>query len=67
VLLKFKFLNQKIKSFKLLLHVLLRFKRPTDNIVVICSQHLDEYIVEYQKLNHNSHKTQNNKKHKKLA
>jgi len=42
MLLKFKFLNQKIKSFKLLLHVLLRFKRPTDNIVVICSQHLDE-------------------------
>lgn len=63
MLLKFKFLNQKIKSFKLLLHVLLRFKRPTDNIVVICSQHLDEYIVEYQKLNHNS----NNNKHKKLA
>jgi hypothetical protein len=65
MLLKFKFLNQKIKSFKLLLHVLLRFKRPTDNIVVICSQHLDEYIVEYQKLNHNSNN--NNKKHKKLA
>lgn len=64
MLLKFKFLNQKIKSFKLLLHVLLRFKRPTDNIVVICSQYLDEYIVEYQKMSNNSN---NDKKHKKLA
>ncbi len=64
MLLKFKFLNQKIKSFKLLLHVLLRFKRPTDNIVVMCSQHLDEYIVEYQKMSNNSN---NDKKHKKLA
>jgi hypothetical protein len=62
MLLKFNLLNQKIKSFRLLLHVLLRFKRPTDTIVVICSQHLDEYIVEYQKLKHYDHK-----KHKKLA
>ncbi|MFR1708319.1 MAG: aspartyl-phosphate phosphatase Spo0E family protein [Clostridium sp.] len=62
---KFNLLNQKIKSLKMLLHVLLRFKRPTDNIVVICSQHLDEYIVEYQKLNHTKHK--NHKNHKKLA
>ncbi len=62
MLIKFKVLNQKIKSFKMLLHVLLRFKKPTDTIVVVCSQHLDEYIVEYQKLYHFS-----DKEHKKLA
>ncbi|MEG0132782.1 MAG: aspartyl-phosphate phosphatase Spo0E family protein [Clostridium sp.] len=63
MLLKLQVLNQKIKSFKILLHLLLRFRRPTDTIVVICSQHLDGYIVKYQKLN--SNKTSNSKK--KLA
>lgn len=48
---RFNILKQKINSYKFILHVLLRFKKPTDTIVVICSQHLDEYIVEYQKIN----------------
>ncbi|GAA0120785.1 MAG: Spo0E family sporulation regulatory protein-aspartic acid phosphatase [Clostridium argentinense] len=47
---KSKILKQKINSFKTLLHLLLIFKKPTDKIVVSCSQHLDGYIVEYQKL-----------------
>lgn len=47
----FNILRQKINSYKFILHVLLRFKKPTDTIVVICSQQLDEYIVEYQKIN----------------
>lgn len=51
---KFNILKQKINSYKFILHVLLRFKKPTDTIVVICSQQLDEYIVEYQKININS-------------
>lgn len=50
MLLKVRVLNQKIKSFKMLLHLLLTFKKPTDNIVVFCSQQLDQYIVQYQKL-----------------
>ncbi len=50
MLLKIRVLNQKIKSFKMLLHILLTFKKPTDNLVVFCSQQLDEYIVQYQKL-----------------
>ena len=48
--LKFNILKQKIKSFKFLLGVLLRFRNPTDNIVVICSQQLDEYLVQYHKI-----------------
>lgn len=44
-----RLLTGKIKSFKLLLNVLLAFRKPTDNIVVICSQQLDTYIVEYQR------------------
>lgn len=54
MLLKFNILKQKIKSFKFLLGVLLRFKKPTDNIVVVCSQQLDEYLVEYHKINNKS-------------
>lgn len=62
---KLDILKSKIKSLKLLLHVLLRFKQPTDSIVVLCSQHLDEYIVKYQKINYSKHKSKN--KNKKIA
>ncbi|WP_040193959.1 aspartyl-phosphate phosphatase Spo0E family protein [Clostridium culturomicium] len=54
MLLKFNILKQKIKSFKFMLGVLLRFKKPTDNIVVICSQQLDEYLVQYHKIKNKS-------------
>lgn len=54
MLLKFNILKQKIKSFKFLLGVLLRFKKPTDNIVVVCSQQLDEYLVQYHKIKNSS-------------
>lgn len=60
MLLKFNILKQKIKSFKFLLGVLLRFKKPTDSIVVICSQHLDQYIIQY-------HKIKNASKYNKIA
>lgn len=49
----FRILHKKIKSFKFLLHVLLKFKDPTDSIVIVCSQHLDQYIVRYQGLKKN--------------
>ncbi|MBU3110376.1 aspartyl-phosphate phosphatase Spo0E family protein [Clostridium lacusfryxellense] len=34
----------------MILHFLLNFKKPTDKIVVSCSQQLDEVIVKYQRI-----------------
>jgi hypothetical protein len=50
MILKIRILKHKINSFKTLLHFLLTFRKPTDRIVVFCSQQLDQYIVQYQKL-----------------
>ncbi|MFC3926088.1 Spo0E family sporulation regulatory protein-aspartic acid phosphatase [Clostridium punense] len=50
MILKIRILKHKINSFKKLLHFLLTFRKPTDRIVVFCSQQLDQYIVQYQKL-----------------
>lgn len=47
-------LIKKIKYLKILLHVLLNFKEPTDDIVVAFSQKLDEYIVKYQRILYSS-------------
>ena len=39
-----------LESLRMILHLLLNFKKPTDKIVVSCSQQLDEVIVTYYKI-----------------
>jgi len=50
MILRIRILKHKINSFKKLLHFLLTFRKPTDRVVVFCSQQLDQYIVQYQTL-----------------
>ncbi len=47
---KLQLLKKHLESLRLILHFLLTFKKPTDKIVVTCSQQLDEVIVKYQKI-----------------
>ncbi len=47
---KLKIIKKQLESLRILLHFLLNFKKPTDKIVVYCSQQLDEVIVKYQKI-----------------
>ena len=53
---KLKIINKELESLRALLHFLLNFKKPTDKIVVSCSQQLDEIIVKYQKVKATSNK-----------
>ncbi|MCJ7690778.1 MAG: aspartyl-phosphate phosphatase Spo0E family protein [Clostridiaceae bacterium] len=39
-----------LESLRIILHLLLNFKKPTDKIVVSCSQQLDDVIVKYHKI-----------------
>ena len=54
--LKLKIINKELESLRTLLHFLLNYKKPTDKIVVCCSQQLDEIIVKYQKVKATSKK-----------
>ncbi len=47
---KLKIIKKQLESLRIILHFLLNFKKPTDRIVVSCSQQLDEVIVKYQKV-----------------
>jgi len=47
---KLKIIKKQLESLRIILHFLLFFKKPTDKIVVSCSQQLDEVIVKYYKI-----------------
>jgi len=47
---KLKIINKELELLRTILHFLLNFKKPTDKMVVSCSQQLDEIIVKYQKV-----------------
>ena len=47
---KLKIINKELELLRTILHFLLNFKKPTDKIVVSCSQQLDGVIVKYQKV-----------------
>ena len=53
---KLKIINKELESLRTLLHFLLNYKKPTDKMVVCCSQQLDEIIVKYQKVKATSRK-----------
>lgn len=39
-----------LEWLRMILHLLLNFRKPTDKLVVSCSQQLDEVIVKYHKI-----------------
>ncbi|MBK5242487.1 aspartyl-phosphate phosphatase Spo0E family protein [Clostridium sp.] len=47
---KSKLIKRELESLRMILHFLLNFRKPTDKIVVCCSQQLDEVIVKYHKI-----------------
>ena len=47
--LKLHIIKKQLESLRMILHFLLNFKKPTDKIVVSCSQQLDDVIVKYHK------------------
>ncbi|WP_281418791.1 aspartyl-phosphate phosphatase Spo0E family protein [Clostridium lacusfryxellense] len=47
---KLNIIKRELESLRMILHFLLNFKKPTDKIVVSCSQQLDEVIVKYQRI-----------------
>jgi len=47
---KLKIIHKELELLRTILHFLLNFKKPTDKIVVSCSQQLDGVIVKYQKV-----------------
>ena len=47
---KLKIIKNELESLRFILHFLLNFKKPTDRIVVSCSQQLDEVIVKYHRV-----------------
>ncbi|MCB2292482.1 aspartyl-phosphate phosphatase Spo0E family protein [Clostridium algoriphilum] len=53
---KLRIINKELESLRAILHFLLNFKKPTDKMVVSCSQQLDEVIVKYQKVKATSKK-----------
>ena len=53
---KLQIITKELESLRTILHFLLDFKKPTDKMVVSCSQQLDEIIVEYQKIKATSEK-----------
>ena len=44
---KLQIIKKQLESLRLILHFLLTFRKPTDKIVVTCSQQLDDVIVKY--------------------
>jgi len=44
-----KIINEELYFLKMILHFLLNFKKPTDKIVVSCSQQLDEVIIKHHR------------------
>ncbi|MBU3181153.1 aspartyl-phosphate phosphatase Spo0E family protein [Clostridium psychrophilum] len=53
---KLQIITKELESLRTILHFLLDFKKPTDKMVVSCSQQLDEIIVKYQKVKATSEK-----------
>ena len=53
---KLKIIKKELESLRAILHFLLNFRKPTDKIVVTCSQQLDEVIVKYHKVKATSKK-----------
>ena len=53
---KLKIRKKQLEILRMALHLLLNFKKPTDKIVVSCSQQLDEVIVKYHKIKVKHHK-----------
>jgi len=53
---RLKIIKKELESLRLILHFLLNFRKPTDKIVVSCSQQLDEIIVKYQRIKATSNK-----------
>ena len=47
---KLQIIRRQLESLRILLHFLLNFKKPTDKIVLSCSQQLDVVIVKYEKV-----------------
>ena len=47
---KLKIITIKLELLRSILHFLLNFKKPTNKLVVFCSQQLDEVIVVYHKV-----------------
>ncbi|MGH4051064.1 MAG: Spo0E family sporulation regulatory protein-aspartic acid phosphatase [Clostridium sp.] len=48
--LKLNIIEKELESLRMVLHFLLTFRKPTDKMVITCSQQLDEVIVKYQKV-----------------
>ena len=46
---KLHIIKKELESLRLILHFLLTFRKPTDKIVVTCSQQLDDVIVRYHR------------------
>ena len=53
---KLKIIKKELESLRTILHFLLNFKKPTDKMVVSCSQQLDVVIVKYHKVKATSKK-----------
>ena len=47
---RLKIIKKELETLRIILHFLLNFKKPIDNIVLSCSQQLDEVIVRYHKV-----------------
>jgi hypothetical protein len=47
---KSSLIKKQLESLRMVLHLLLNHRKPTDKLVVSCSQQLDEIIVKYQKI-----------------
>jgi len=47
---RLQLIKKQLEVLRLILHLLLNFKNPTDKIVVYCSQKLDVVIVNYHKV-----------------
>lgn len=47
---KFKIIKIQLELLRSILHFVLIFKKPTDKIVISCSQKLDEVIARYYKV-----------------
>jgi len=47
---KLQIIRRQLEFVRMILHFLLSFKKPTDKIVLSCSQQLDVVIVKYEKV-----------------
>ena len=43
-------INKELSFLRMILYLLLHFKKPTDKMVVSCSQQLDEIIIKHYKV-----------------